>query len=74
MIQAQLYFFPSLTALGFLYGLFVTKCMYQASRPRLIHAARTMKTAASRKGDRCRTFVAFSVKPMNLKAFGPENA
>jgi hypothetical protein len=66
------YFFPSFTALGFLYGLFVIKCMYQVSRPRLIHATRTITTAASRNGLLWRTAVAAGVKPMNLKALGPE--
>ncbi len=48
--------------------------MYQASRPRLIHAKRTITTAASRKGSLCKTAVAAGVKPINLKALGPENA
>jgi len=48
--------------------------MYQASRPRLTHATRTITRTRSRKGLLCRTAVAAGVKPKNLKALGPENA
>jgi len=70
---STLYFFgASFTGFGFLYGLLVTKWIYQAIRPKAMQPTSTKTRAMRRKGSAWRTAVAFGVKPIHLNASGPE--